>query len=163
MSRKHMVPWRVYIAWVGTVDRCGYIGQQKGTICDTCSLCPPIWSILKPLFHCAYVSLSDHDDNYNDDDSTTNYMYMYFTPLHGNPHSTCTATIQCKQAPLDVYFEQIKWRSSCLCARVAPPITWLHSTYIVWTTESTYHIPVNFFRQMHGFLYKLQRLNHNFS
>jgi hypothetical protein len=48
---------------VGSVDRCGYGGQQKGTTCHACGACPSIWSTLKPVFHwirmirCAYESL----------------------------------------------------------------------------------------------------------
>ena len=45
---------------VGTVDRCGYVSQQKGTICDARGPCLSIWCTLKPVFHrirlihCAY-------------------------------------------------------------------------------------------------------------
>ena len=36
---------------MGTVDGCGYNGQLKYNICDTCRLCHLILSILKPVFH----------------------------------------------------------------------------------------------------------------
>ena len=36
--------------WVGTVDRRGYGGQQKGTICDVRGPYPSIWRTLKPIF-----------------------------------------------------------------------------------------------------------------
>ena len=55
--------WACIMHWVGTVDRCGYVSQQKGTICDARGPCPTIWSTLKPVFRrirlirCAYESL----------------------------------------------------------------------------------------------------------
>ena len=48
---------------MGTVDGCGYDGQQKYTICDACRQYRSILSILKPVFrriqqiHCVYNSL----------------------------------------------------------------------------------------------------------
>ena len=37
-------------ALMGTVDRHGYGGKQKGTICDACGLYPSISRTLKPFF-----------------------------------------------------------------------------------------------------------------
>ena len=47
--------------WVGTVDRRGYVSQQKGTICDARGPCPSIWrkfllSRIR-LIRCAYELL----------------------------------------------------------------------------------------------------------
>ena len=36
---------------LGTVDGCGYDGQQKYTICDACRPCHSIWRIARPVFH----------------------------------------------------------------------------------------------------------------
>ena len=44
MNRKHTS------CVVGTVDRRGYGGQQKGTICDARGPYPSIWRTLKPVF-----------------------------------------------------------------------------------------------------------------
>ena len=38
------------ICIVGTVKGCGYNGQHKYTICDTCRLCHLIHSIVRPVF-----------------------------------------------------------------------------------------------------------------
>ena len=60
MSRKHN--WYAY-ALMGTVDRRGYGGQQKGTICDARGPYPSICRTLKPVFRqtrlirCDYESL----------------------------------------------------------------------------------------------------------
>ena len=49
--------------WVGTVNRHGYVSQQKGTICDAHGPYPLIWWTLKPVFRriwlirCAYELL----------------------------------------------------------------------------------------------------------
>ncbi len=63
MSGKHMAFMHNIMHWADTVDRCGYDGQQKGTICDAHGPYPSIWSTLKSVFrqvrliHCAYESL----------------------------------------------------------------------------------------------------------
>ena len=44
MSRKHIACMHYTYYWVGPVDRRGYGGQQKGTICDAHGLCPSICS-----------------------------------------------------------------------------------------------------------------------
>ena len=91
MSRKHN--WYAY-ALMGTVDRCGYCGLQKCTICDARGPYPSIWHTLKPFFVefdwfvviasrlSAYISrygdfCANNNDNNNDNDDTTDY----FTPL----------------------------------------------------------------------------------
>ena len=73
---------------VGTVNRRGYCGQQKDTICDAHGPYPSIWRALKPVFHqirlirCTYDTYISRygdfcaNDNDNDDDTTD-----YFTPL----------------------------------------------------------------------------------
>ena len=78
---------------VGTVNRRGYCGQQKDTICDARGPYPSIWRALKPVFRqirlirCTYESLRRHisrygdfcanDNNDDNNDDTTDY----FTPL----------------------------------------------------------------------------------
>ena len=69
---------------MGTVDRHGYGGKQKGTICDARGPYPSIWCTLKPVFaefDWFVVITSRLDSNFcandNDDDDTTDY----FAPL----------------------------------------------------------------------------------
>ena len=55
--------WACIMHWVGTVNRRGYVSQQKTTICDAHGPYPSTWRTLKPVFHriwlirCAYESL----------------------------------------------------------------------------------------------------------
>ena len=61
MSRKHN--YRYAYVLRGTVDRRGYGGQQKGTICDARGPYPSISRTLKPVFHriqlihCDYITV----------------------------------------------------------------------------------------------------------
>ena len=58
----YLYGWTVAIM-AGGGNGCGYDGQQKYTICDTCRQCHSILSKLKPVFrriwqiHCVYNSL----------------------------------------------------------------------------------------------------------
>ena len=89
MSRKHN-GHALCIEYTGTVDRRGYVSQQKGTIYDARGPCPSISRTMKPVFRrirlicyayeslrCLHLEIGDfcaHDDN-NDNDTTD-----YFTP-----------------------------------------------------------------------------------
>jgi hypothetical protein len=52
----------------GTVDRRGYGGQQRGSICDARGPCPSIWNRLKPVFRqirlISFVVLTSCSDAY---------------------------------------------------------------------------------------------------
>ena len=48
---------------VGTVDKHGYGGQQKGTICDARGPCPSIWNTLKPDFHRIWLIPCAHESH----------------------------------------------------------------------------------------------------
>ena len=79
-------------ALMGTIDKCGYGVQQKGTIYDARGPYPLIWRTLKPIFakfdwfvtltsHLnAYISrygnfcANDYNNDNNQDDNTTNYF-----------------------------------------------------------------------------------------
>ena len=84
-SRKQMA---MHHSLMGTIDRRGYGGQQKGTIFDAPGSYPSIWRTLKLFFRrirlirCtshldAYISRYRDfcaNDNDNDNDDTTNYF-----------------------------------------------------------------------------------------
>ena len=50
MSTKHVSLHAFMHSAVGMVDGCGYDGQQKWAICDTCRVYHSILSISKPVF-----------------------------------------------------------------------------------------------------------------
>ena len=50
LSCAHHQKYMACMRWVGTVDRCGYGGQQKDSICDVREGCPSIWTPLNPVF-----------------------------------------------------------------------------------------------------------------
>ena len=54
---EQIAQWTCIMHRVGTVDRCGYGGQQKGTICDVHGPCLSIWHSLKPI-SCQIRSMS---------------------------------------------------------------------------------------------------------
>ena len=79
---------------VGTVDGCGYDGQQNDTICDVCGPCQTIkthssqffadFNRLVMLTSCSDAYMLRSGDFCGDDNRQTGRKTDYFTPAHAH-------------------------------------------------------------------------------